>query len=278
MIDGIDELSPRLAAELLEQAAHSAADFRVLATSCEPIPQADSTLTLSPFNDEAVRELLAQYGLSGEDASVLGAEFGGHPLATSIAGSLIRQGRFTPRELLSQLREFQASGVISPDGKPLDVQEQPSRALRVELAQINDHLLRRLDEDIGLARELSSRKFEELVAELLARQGYVVELTPASKDGGKDIYVARRDDLGAFLYLVECKKYALDNPVGVEIVRALYGNVQAERATAGVLVTTSVFTKGARDFQRHVQYQLSLRDYAELHRWIRKVLYGGGDA
>ncbi len=278
VIDGINELPARTADELLAQAARSRGDLRILVTSRQPILEADSTLTLGSLTSEEVENLLARYGVSGSVASVLAGRLGGHPFLTSVAGSLIREGRFHPGELISHLREFQASGVVLPDGRALDAREEPIPSLRLELAGINEHLLRRLEQDIGLARELSPRKFEELVAELLARQGYVVELTPASKDGGKDIYVARRDDLGAFLYLVECKKYALDNPVGVEIVRALYGTVQAERATAGVLVTTSVFTKGARDFQRHVQYQVSLRDYVELHRWIRQALHGGDDA
>ena len=35
--------------------------------------------------------------------------------------------------------------------------------------------------------ELHPRRFEELVAELLAREGLDVELTPASKHGGRDV-------------------------------------------------------------------------------------------
>ena len=46
---------------------------------------------------------------------------------------------------------------------------------------------------------MSPRGFEELVAEMLSRLGYEVTLTPASRDGGKDIYAARRDHLGTFV-------------------------------------------------------------------------------
>ncbi len=278
VIDDIDELSPDVAAGLLQYAASSSPDLRVLVTSQQPIAQADVTVPLRGLNVDAVSNLLAQYGILGSAASALVTALGGHPLAARMAGSLVLEGHFKAGELIKHFREFRTSGIVLPDGRDLDVRAEPAPSLRLDVVGINEQLLRSLEKDIGLARELSSRKFEELVAELLARQGYTVELTPASKDGSKDIYVARRNDLGAFLYLVECKKYALDHPVGVEIVRALYGTVQAERATAGVLVTTSVFTKGARDFQRHVQYELSLRDYAELHRWIVEALHGRGDA
>ena len=63
-------------------------------------------------------------------------------------------------------------------------------------------------------------------------RGYDVELTPQTRDGGKDIYAARRDDLGTFLYIVECKRYAPDNPVGVEVIRALHGVADIDRVTA----------------------------------------------
>jgi restriction system protein len=100
--------------------------------------------------------------------------------------------------------------------------------------------------------------------ELLDRLGYSVTLTPASKDGGKDIYAARKDHLGSFLYIVECKKYAPDNRIGVGIIRHLNGVVQAEQATAGILATTSFFTSGAREFQRRIAHQISLKDYVAI--------------
>jgi restriction system protein len=120
-----------------------------------------------------------------------------------------------------------------------------------------------------LAWRLPPRKFEEIVAEILCKQGFSIELTPASGDGGFDIYAARRDGLGSFLYLVECKRYVPPNKVGVEVVRSLYGVIQTQRATAGAIVTTSYFTAGAQEFQRQVQYQMHLHDYLVLQRWIK---------
>ncbi|MBU1723414.1 MAG: restriction endonuclease, partial [Gammaproteobacteria bacterium] len=95
--------------------------------------------------------------------------------------------------------------------------------------------------------------------------------TPASKDGGKDIYAARKDHLGSFLYVVECKKYAPDNPVGVGLIRQLNGVVQAERATAGILATTSFFTKGAKEFQARLSHQIGLKDYVGIQEWLDTI-------
>jgi restriction system protein len=97
-------------------------------------------------------------------------------------------------------------------------------------------------------------------------------LTPPSKDGGKDIYAARKDHLGAFLYIVECKRYAPKRPVGVGLVRQLHGVVQAEQATAGILATTSFFTRGAKEFQETVSFQISLKDYLGIKEWLHTAL------
>lgn len=123
--------------------------------------------------------------------------------------------------------------------------------------------------------ELSPRQFEELVAALLREQGYDVELTPTSKDGGKDLLVAVPHGLGDFLYLVECKRYR--KPVGVRRVRELYGVVEQERATAGILVTTSTFTRDAVEFRRPIGRRLSLLDYQDLVSWLggRSRFIGG---
>lgn len=58
-------------------------------------------------------------------------------------------------------------------------------------------------------------------------------------------------------------------------MRQLYGVVEAAKATAGILVTTSSFSGDARDYQTTVKNRLSLRDYEALLEWIgsRKKLW-----
>jgi HJR/Mrr/RecB family endonuclease len=119
----------------------------------------------------------------------------------------------------------------------------------------------------GLIR-LASRRFEELVAELLIREGMRVYLTPPTKDGGIDIFAETDTIFGKHLYLVECKRYAKTNPVGVSIVRALYGVIEDQNATKGVIVTTSDFTKGAKNFNDLHKNRMDLRNYDSLVRWL----------
>ena len=196
--------------------------------------------------------------------------FLGNPLASELAFSTIRDGIYTANDILTNLKDFEEPGLFGPDGKPLSKDNYDT--IITDISSVNDELLRELEKDPQLFYQLSSRKFEEVIAEFLGRMGYEITLTPATRDGGKDIYAAKKDNLGTFLYIVECKKYSPDNHVGVGLIRELYGVVQAERATAGILATTSFFSKPAHDFQESIKYQVSLRDYLDIQKWLKRII------
>ena len=159
--------------------------------------------------------------------------------------------------------------IIDPLGNPIsDIGN-----IRIDVSEVNDWMLNELNKNPTDLYQLSSRRFEELVAELLIRKGYNVELTPATRDGGKDIYAARKDDLGSFLYIVECKKYKPTHKVGVNVLRDLYGVLSKEKATYGVAVTTSYFSKPAQDFQQELQFQMSLQDFDSIKQWLCDVTH-----
>src|SRR5437870_13211597 len=75
-----------------------------------------------------------------------------------------------------------------------------SKQVVSDIVAVSDGFLRKLQSHPMLLYDLSSRRFEEVVAELLNKLKYEVTLTPAWKDGGKDIYAVKKDHLGTFLY------------------------------------------------------------------------------
>ena len=123
---------------------------------------------------------------------------------------------------------------------------------------------------------LQPRKFEEVLAAIFRAQGYEVELTPASRDGGLDLRLVRKDTTGEVLTLVEAKRYSAVRRVQVGIVRSLYGVVEEQRASKGLVVTTSFFTKGARSFQRNLPYRLQLADFDNVLDWLKSYRRGAG--
>jgi len=136
-------------------------------------------------------------------------------------------------------------------------------------------LILEAEKNSELLNHIDSREFEEFIADLFKRQGFKVELTQKTRDGGRDIIAIRSDLDIKSKYIIECKRYAMSNKVGVELIRQLYGVQQAEGANKSVLVTTSKFTRGAIDFanKEHTQWHMDLKDYNALVEWVKSV-YG----
>lgn len=141
--------------------------------------------------------------------------------------------------------------------------ENQVRILRNQEARIISAISREFDTIYGL----SPREFELVVAELLDVNGYDVRVTPQSRDGGYDILARLETMLGKQTFLVECKKHAPENKVGVSVVRSLSGVVHRMGAHGGVIVTTSLFTAGAK-FEASETPFMNLKDYSELKAWI----------
>ena len=111
---------------------------------------------------------------------------------------------------------------------------------------------------------LSSREFEELIAELFRRQGYDVTLTQATRDGGSDIIATYTKGNIPYMVLIECKRYGHKNKVGVGLVRQLLGVQTDKKANKAVLVTTSSFSKDAVEFAERQQHLISLMDFNDI--------------
>lgn len=240
-----------------------------------PLPGEFQMINLLGLNKDEFRELLrlknAFYHEQIDEQLVekLFSIAEGNALFANLATAAVREGAVTSwQELFEYLRGFSTPGLVGPDGHRLAKESDAYRRIIVDVSSANSQILAILHKKPELAWKLPPRKFEEIVAEILYKQGYEVSLTPLSGDGGFDIYAARKDGLGKFLYLVECKRYVPPNKVGVEIVRSLFGVVQTQRATAGAIVTTSFFTAGAEKFQREIQHQMHLHDYIVLQKWI----------
>jgi hypothetical protein len=141
--------------------------------------------------------------------------------------------------------------------------------VQVDLAEINGELVRYFAEHPEKMYDLNPRLFEKLVAELFRAKGYDVELGPGRKDGGVDIRAFLRSDIGALLTLIQCKRYGPTHKINVDVVRQMYGVLHRDNATAGIIVTTSTFTREARSEQQQLEHRIHLAEYADLTKWLR---------
>jgi restriction endonuclease Mrr len=135
---------------------------------------------------------------------------------------------------------------------------------RHDLQIVNQELLQHLRRHPDQMYHLAPRTFEEVFAAIMRNMGYTVQLTVQGADGGIDIIATQKTGFGELLCIVDCKRYAPTRPVGVQMVRSLYGISEAMRATMAILATTSYFTQPAKEFQRSVQNRLAFADYDRL--------------
>lgn len=116
---------------------------------------------------------------------------------------------------------------------------------------------------------LGNREFEEVIAELLAKQGFKVELTQRTKDGGYDIIaLLNYKQHNPLKFLVECKRYT-DKKVGIEVIRSFKHVIDKTNVNRGIIATTSYFTKGALDEQKGYPLLLDYRDKDQVIEWVK---------
>ncbi|MBI1417075.1 MAG: restriction endonuclease [Limimaricola sp.] len=110
---------------------------------------------------------------------------------------------------------------------------------------------------------VSPTRFEQLIVDLLLAMGYgggdreMGQRIGKSGDGGID-GIINEDALGLDAVYIQAKRYAPDNKVGRPALQAFVGSLTGEGATKGVFVTTSDFSKEARDYVEKVQQRIVL--------------------
>lgn len=95
-------------------------------------------------------------------------------------------------------------------------------------------------------RDLTGLSFERKCMELLISRGFEVLTTNRTSDGGIDLTATSFEPIIRGKYVIQCKDWS--TPVGVHIVRDLYGVVHHEDANKGILITSSSFTDQAIKF------------------------------
>lgn len=247
--------------------------------------QNNHVITLLPLNREQSYALIRDFLYHNYYGNTINSDY-----INSLVSTLNITSISTPREIIRLLLQITKSSNCSEQslanflkdnrhflyqyGKGVDVSSMlilpdktiitPPQDVIAGIQIIDKQLLQHIKNDPSLIDRLSPREFEEMVCDLLNVQGYDVELTQQTRDGGKDIIITQHSLAGDFCIYVECKKYDKTRPVRVKLVRELYGTVMADNVTAGLMVTTSYYTKAAKEFRETVKSRIKLKDYEDL--------------
>lgn len=99
---------------------------------------------------------------------------------------------------------------------------------------------------------LTPREFELLIASLYKHLGYETEVTPATRDGGKDIIAKIKREDGNEIVYVECKLYKTTE-LNINVIRSLFGVISYDHVNRGVIFCTGYVSKKLRTENPRIQ-------------------------
>ena len=155
------------------------------------------------------------------------------------------------------------------DSEPLGSPESPSETPEELVASGYLKLRKQLEfELLGRVKSAPPDFFERLVVRLITAMGYGGSLVDAGKaigktgDGGID-GVIKEDKLGLDLIYLQAKRWESAS-VGRPEIQKFVGALHGRRARKGIFLTTSTFTKDARDYAEGLETKVILIDGVQL--------------
>jgi len=124
-------------------------------------------------------------------------------------------------------------------------------------------------EVLGKVQSLTWMDFERLVVQLLVKMGYGGSVKDAgralAKSGDEGIDgTIKEDKLGLDVIYIQAKKWQAGNTVGRPEIQKFVGALAGQGAKKGIFITTSGFTKEAREYQPKNETKIVLIDGDEL--------------
>ncbi|MGF1501472.1 MAG: restriction endonuclease [Paracoccaceae bacterium] len=154
--------------------------------------------------------------------------------------------------------------------------QTPEERIRAAIDEVTASLA---DDRLHRLLQQPPELFERAVVDVLVAMGYgrgrdgAGRVLGKSGDGGID-GVINEDALGLDAVYVQAKRYAEGDTVGRPAIQQFVGSLTGEGATKGVFVTTSAFSKEAREYAARVQQRVVLIDGARLTRLM--IAHGVG--
>jgi restriction system protein len=173
----------------------------------------------------------------------------GHPIRTCLI--TVRTSRDTFTQLnLNKVDPLACLNVLNASVSKSPAELAPVRPV-LEFSMVDPRFIEETDVLSGLDQrpnlmELTPSEFESLISNLFQKMGLETRLTQASRDGGVDCVAYDPRPIFGGKVVIQAKRYK--NTVGVSAVRDLFGTMQNEGASKGILVTTSGYGKASFEF------------------------------
>ena len=122
-------------------------------------------------------------------------------------------------------------------GKP-DCAEQ----VQILIRSISHEFAKLVSQTPDTLDHLEWRDLERMMARVMEGLGFECELTPPSKDGGKDLILVWRATSGDQAFIVELKHWRSGKLVGKDVVSDFMSVIVAEDRTGGLFLSTSGYS------------------------------------
>lgn len=169
----------------------------------------------------------------------------------------------TTRQAFAQLELRGVDAQLCLKHLSAGVSKSPAELLPVRPVLEFDMVDRRFIEESDAVSLLDSRpnlmdltptEFEALIQNLFTGMGLEARQTQASRDGGVDCVAWDPRPIFGGKVVIQAKRYK--NTVGVSAVRDLFGTLQNEGASKGILVTTSGYGQASFEFAKNKPIEL----------------------
>ena len=161
-----------------------------------------------------------------------------------------------------------ATNITSPADNPHISELTPTEQLEQAHETISNDLA---DDLLSKVKEQTPTFFEHLVVDLLVKMGYggsnsdAARVTQLTNDEGID-GIIYEDKLGLDKIYLQAKRWT--NPVGRPVIQQFAGALVGQNASKGVFITTSSYSKEARNYVAGLHQKIVLIDGNELAKYM----------
>ena|ERR1035437_1426455 len=155
-------------------------------------------------------------------------------------------------QLPKERKELERKAYLAEQQRKAEIQRQ-AEALRTQEIQRLSHAWLSSSESYY---SMTSREFEDAIAQLFRNLGYQVKQTPYSGDGGKDAILVK----DGTKYVVECKRYGEANCIGRPDLQKFFAAMHHEGAVGAFYVNTGKFSPQAIEYAKTWPVTLYDRD------------------
>lgn len=166
----------------------------------------------------------------------------------------------------AQKKGLEASRITSTS-REASLDKTPEETLEFAYEEINRDLAQDILDHL---KKCQPAFFERIVVELLVKMGYGGSFSDAGKAIGKSgdegiDGIIKEDKLGLDVVYVQAKRW--EGSVGRPEIHKFAGALHGQQARKGIFITTSDFSKDARDFVKNIELRIVLingEDLAQL--------------